>query len=97
MLRFDGRKSAERRRAAERGEAIATPHPDGSMTAAVGFEPYVKTSLTYAVRIREPFEVETLEGLHFGKAGDYIAVGAHGEMYPIDAAVFEATYARPGS
>lgn len=53
---------------------------------------YRKTSLTYAVQMFTPFEVDTIEGLHTGKAGDYLAIGAQGEMYPIDLAVFEATY-----
>ena len=55
-------------------------------------KPYRKTSITYAVQIGEPFQVHTLEGLHDGKAGDWLAVGLHGEMYPIDADVFAATY-----
>jgi hypothetical protein len=40
----------------------------------------------------EPFTVDTLEGVQRGKAGDYLAIGLHGEMYPIDKEVFEETY-----
>jgi hypothetical protein len=40
----------------------------------------------------ESFIVSTLEGLMTGKAGDYLAIGAYGEMYPIDKQVFEDTY-----
>ena len=43
-------------------------------------------------RMAEAFEVETLEGVMRGKAGDWLMVGLHGEMYPIDAEIFEKTY-----
>ncbi len=56
------------------------------------FRAYRKTALTYAAKVYVPFEVETLEGMMQAKAGDYLAVGAEGEMYPIDAEVFERTY-----
>ncbi len=56
------------------------------------FREYRKVQTIYATRMSEPFEVETLEGLHTGKAGDWLAVGAHGECYPIDADVFADTY-----
>jgi hypothetical protein len=82
-LYFDGRKSDARIAAAVRGEIT---------WRGESVKPYRKKTLTYAVRMDEPFEVNTLEGKHTGKAGDYLAIGAHGEMYPIDAAVFEATY-----
>lgn len=90
MLHFDGRKDPARRVAAEGAKwplsIIASPE------FISNFRPYRKTPLTYAARMTEPFEVATLEGLHTGRAGDYLAIGVHGEMYPIDAAVFEATY-----
>jgi len=53
---------------------------------------YRKTTLTEAVRMNEPFRVETLEGVMEGKAGDWLMIGAKGEMYPCDADVFEKTY-----
>ena len=40
----------------------------------------------------EPFEVETMEGVLRGKAGDFLMVGIHGEMYPIDQEIFKKTY-----
>ena len=43
-------------------------------------------------QISEPFIVETLEGEMKGKAGDWLMVGVHGEMYPIDNSIFEKTY-----
>ena len=43
-------------------------------------------------QISEPFVVETLEGDMKGKKGDWLVVGIHGEMYPIDNAIFEKTY-----
>lgn len=87
-LRFDGGKAPERRKFLESG-----PQPPIDPRADV-FRPYRKTSLTYATRVEVPFSVDTPEGRMEGKAGDYLAVGAAGEMYPIDAAVFAATYER---
>lgn len=44
------------------------------------------------IQIDEPFEVETMEGIMQGKTGDWLIVGIHGEMYPIDKEIFEKTY-----
>jgi hypothetical protein len=93
-LRFDGKKDLDRRAAVERGE---WPIDDAALRAGKpifipDMDAYRKTTLTYAARIDQPFEVDTLEGLHTGNAGDYLAVGPHGEMYPIDAAVFADSY-----
>ncbi len=44
------------------------------------------------VQIKEPFEVETLEGIMKGKKGDWLMVGIHGEMYPIANKIFKKTY-----
>ena len=44
------------------------------------------------IQIKEPFEVETLEGKMKGKSGDWLMVGIHGEMYPIAKKIFEKTY-----
>lgn len=43
-------------------------------------------------QIKEPFKVETMEGVLDAKAGDYLMVGIDGEMYPCDKKVFEKTY-----
>ncbi|MGB5371859.1 MAG: hypothetical protein WBN18_15630 [Flavobacteriaceae bacterium] len=43
-------------------------------------------------QIMEPFEVETMEGTMLGKPGDWLMVGIHGEMYPIDDEIFRKTY-----
>lgn len=51
-----------------------------------------KTATTFAVKVREPFEVETEEGTMQGAAGDYFCVGPAGEAWPVKAAIFEATY-----
>jgi hypothetical protein len=85
-LHFDGQKDPDRRRRIETGNWVGIE--DQSR-----FLPYVKTTATYALRINQPFTVDTPEGVHEGKAGDWLAVGIHGEMYPIDAAVFEESYA----
>lgn len=44
------------------------------------------------VQIDEPFEVETLEGTLSAKAGDWLMIGIHGEMYAIDQEIFQKTY-----
>jgi hypothetical protein len=33
-----------------------------------------------------------MEGILRGKAGDFLMVGIHGEMYPIDQDIFNKTY-----
>lgn len=43
-------------------------------------------------KIEEPFEVETLEGVMNGKAGDYLMRGVEGELYVCDADIFHKTY-----
>ncbi len=44
------------------------------------------------VQINEAFAVETMEGTLEGKPGDWLMVGIHGEMYPIDQEIFQKTY-----
>jgi hypothetical protein len=53
---------------------------------------FLKTEPIKAVRMDEPFEVETLEGTMKGKAGDWLAEGIEGERWPIDADIFKKTY-----
>lgn len=43
-------------------------------------------------QIKEPFQVETLEGLMKGKAGDWLMVGVTGEMYVCDNDIFNQSY-----
>lgn len=54
---------------------------------------YRKTATILAQQINEPFVVQTPEGDHDGKAGDWLAQGPAGELWVIDAAIFAATYA----
>jgi hypothetical protein len=59
------------------------------------FEFQLATKKPIAVRccrMAEAFEVETLEGLMKGRAGDYLMIGINGEMYPCAKEVFEQTY-----
>ena len=83
MRSFFGPKDADRVRDAEDGALAVDGRP---------FVPYVKQTLTYAVQMDEPFMVETPEGDHSGKKGDFLAIGIAGEMYPIDREVFETSY-----
>ena len=57
----------------------------------IGME-YKKRTTIHAVRMDEDFEVQTLEGLMKGKAGDWLARGVKGELYPIAADVFKSSY-----
>ena len=45
-----------------------------------------------AMQISEPFTVNTLEGRHTGKAGDYLVIGIRGERYPVDHDIFKESY-----
>lgn len=88
MKRFAGGRDPERRALVEAGTwrgPAATEIPEA-------MREYRKTATTFAVRIAEPFEVDTLEGVMRGQAGDYLACGVAGELYPIDAAVMDASY-----
>lgn len=64
---------------------------DGSVPVPEMTE-YRKTKNAFACRMDAEFSVETLEGVMTGKAGDYLMMGAHGELYPCAASVFEDTY-----
>ncbi len=44
------------------------------------------------VQIDEPFQVESMEGLVTGKAGDWLMIGVNGEKYVCDAAIFQKSY-----
>lgn len=94
IMRISGGKDIERRKQVERHGTVDIPIKVDEETVRLQMWPqaFRKTALTYAVPMVEPFVVETLEGVMEGKPGDYLAIGASGEMYPIDAAVFAATY-----
>jgi hypothetical protein len=65
------------------------------LPAAADFDQYRKRTLTKAVRIDGPFEVETREGRLVCEDG-YLAIDAHGWPYPIAAQEFEAIYEPAG-
>lgn len=44
------------------------------------------------VQIPEAFEVETLEGVMKGKAGDWLMIGIDGEKYVCDQDIFKRSY-----
>lgn len=58
---------------------------------------FIKVSPIKAVRMDKDFEVETLEGTMKGKAGDWLAQGVEGELWPIDADIFKKTYKKKAS
>lgn len=98
MLRYYGKKDPRRRANAEElgvlevtAETVGSGRLDGTELGPV--RRYRKTSETLAIGpMPEAYEVETLEGRHTGKAGSFLAIGAQGELYPIDASIFEETY-----
>lgn len=51
-----------------------------------------KPVVVKAIRIHEPFEVDTLEGTMRGNPGDYLIQGVKGEYYPCKPDIFEETY-----
>ncbi|KKL89662.1 hypothetical protein LCGC14_1912460, partial [marine sediment metagenome] len=51
-----------------------------------------KTEPTDVQQMDEPFNVETKEGPAKGEAGDYLAKGVDGEMWPIDQEIFDKTH-----
>jgi len=53
-----------------------------------------KPLLIHALQINLPegFFVDSLEGKHSGKPGDYLMFGVKGEKYICDKEIFEATY-----
>jgi hypothetical protein len=57
---------------------------------------YRKTALVKAVKMHHAFRVETLEGVMEGKKGDYLCKGPAGELWPVDAEIFEQTYELQG-
>lgn len=57
---------------------------------------YRKKTFIFAVRMDHPFEVQTLEGTMQGHAGDYLAKGLKGELYPIADEIFTKSYEEVG-
>ncbi|MCK5237705.1 MAG: hypothetical protein KAR06_12075 [Deltaproteobacteria bacterium] len=54
---------------------------------------YVKKPIpTKARQMYEPFWVESLEGNHQGKAGDWLMEGINGELYICAEDIFAKTY-----
>jgi len=57
-----------------------------------GFKKYRKKTLIRAKQMHKDFMVKTLEGNMSAKAGDYLAIGIEGELYPIQKEIFVKTY-----
>lgn len=58
---------------------------------------FAKVATIEAVRIDEDFTVTTREGQAKGRAGDWLARGVAGELWPIPADTFEANYTKAGA
>lgn len=62
-------------------------------TELSGFKLYRKKPLIIqAKEMKEDFEVDTLEGLMQGKAGDFLIIGIKGERYPCAKDIFIQSY-----
>ena len=57
-----------------------------------GAREYRKRTTIRAIQMSESFEVMTYEGLVRGKAGDWLAIGPKGDLYPIREDIFRETY-----
>ena len=82
-----GGRNPQRRRVLETRQHLGHPLIPGAT-----FAEYRKTTTVYAAPVPERFTVATLEGIHEGQAGDYLAVGIEGELYPIAADIMASTY-----
>lgn len=51
-----------------------------------------KPVVVSCAQVNEPFQVQAIEGLLTGKAGDYVMRGVEGELYICAQAIFERTY-----
>lgn len=68
-------------------------HFRAGSTPELPFQQAIKKPIPVnCVQIMEAFEVETLEGLMQGKAGDWLMVGNDEDMWVIDDAIFQKTY-----
>jgi hypothetical protein len=66
---------------------------DGDENIPVDFSVYRKKPVTvFAAPVDEDFEVNTIEGVMKGKAGDFLVMGIEFEMYPVKKEIFEQTY-----
>ncbi len=85
------------------GEARTANALDGDMTLVVdgeeaepedltGWGVYEKIRPTPMVQMEEDFEVETMEGPMNADAGDFLAMGPEGELYPVDQEIQNQTY-----
>jgi hypothetical protein len=57
-----------------------------------GFRPFSKHQITWAKKLDSPMRVRTLEGDVEASQGDYLCVGAQGEMWPQPGPRFENVY-----
>jgi len=74
--------------AAQRG-----PEAAAALAKDLGMSQYRRRpTVQWAVKVREAFTVETLEGTMKGKRGDYLVIGTKGEQYPVAKEIFESIY-----
>lgn len=75
-------------------EATIAQKTYGTREDVADMMPCMKKPITvHALKINEPFRVDSLEGDYKqGKAGDYLMRGIDGELYICDGSIFERSY-----
>ena len=53
-----------------------------------------KPVVIQAEELKEPIEIETLEGTMRGEIGDFLIIGVNGEKYPCKPDIFHKTYTK---
>lgn len=98
-VQVNGLRHPERRDQVEAGENLqfdVIGVPDGSVVET-DFKRYKKTVPTYATQMKRRFLVDTIEGpQQVGQVGDFLVIGAAGEMYPVAQDIFSNTYELDG-
>lgn len=53
---------------------------------------YAKTAIARAMKLNQPYTVQSLEGPSSGNTGDYLVIGPNNEFYIVNGAKFEGMY-----
>ncbi len=75
------------------GDGVYRTQPVRGSINKFAMHTYVKRPVkVQAKKMDAPFDVETLEGVMHGNAGDYLVIGTKGEQYPCKPDIFEAIH-----
>lgn len=56
------------------------------------WQPYKQTFIVYAKKMGDEFEVETMNGLSYGKGGDFLVMGPQGNKWVLTEEMFKQLY-----